>query len=157
MATRNSYAGDPTAGDVLTAANFKKLPGGWLATLIESASTFSTSGTTPLTVHTQSTPVDASRMLKVTWSLGTIVQNVVGDVFKLDVTAAGAVVAGVRISSTNATARTAVLVTGYVTTSSAGNVTYAAVITRLSGTGTAVMNCSLADSIFMVEDIGPSS
>lgn len=67
MAVRTAYVGTQVAGDVLTAANFTKVPGGWLGHA-ETTTPQTSIGTTAidLTSLTVTVTVGASRRIKIT-------------------------------------------------------------------------------------------
>lgn len=161
MPTRGSYAGDPAAGDVLTAANFKKLAGGWVG-LDEQTSDAVTSGTTELTVHTLSTPLDNNRKIRVTFHCLRATQSVANDVFSVRIKwGAGPTQVGeMRLShsSTNNDAFGDFMAT-FDNTSGAANYTIIVTAVRTAGTGTLTLAGTTggASRWMLVEDIGSNS
>lgn len=154
MPTRDSYTADPTAGDVLTAANFRKLPGGWIG-YDASTTNQTTSGTTELTLHTLSVPVDASRRLRITYHTSRCTLSVDGDDFTIRSYYDGAQVNAHTARQSRADGVEFLTVAD---TTAAGSKTIAITAQRITGTGTLQLRGASTDPAFMlVEDMGPSS
>lgn len=157
MPTRDSYAADPAAGDVLTATNFKKLPGGWIG-YVENTADQTTSGTTPLTISTLSTPVDATRRLRLTLMAYRINFSVAGDAFEFGFTFDGGAAGGnLHVKRQNTGDTDGLVFVRHVATVAAGNKTITCAVTRASGTGTLTVVASAANPLLMlIEDLGGS-
>ncbi len=74
MAVRTAYVGTEAAGDVLTAANFNKLPGGLIGYAIVTANQTGISTATNLTSLTVTVTVNTSRIIMID-AIGVMGQN----------------------------------------------------------------------------------
>lgn len=157
MPTRDSYAADPSAGDVLTAANFRKLPGGWIDAE-ESTSTFTTSGTTELDLLSASVTVDANRKLRVTFHVSKCGTTVNADEFLIRLYFDGTTFQRYLVNRPDQTMDDGISFSGVVNTTTAGAKTIKCTAQRLSGTGVVQLTSAAGFPMQMtVEDIGPSS
>lgn len=157
MATRDSYAADPAAGDVLTAANFKRLPGGWIDAE-ESTSNFTTSGTTELDLLSATVAVDANRKLRVTFHVSKCGTTVNADEFLIRLYYDGATFQRYTVNRPDQTMDDGISFSGVINTTSSGNKAIKCTVQRLSGTGVVQLTSAAGYPMQMtVEDIGPSS
>lgn len=156
MPTRALY--DAVSGTVLTAANLDTLAKGWCG-YVETTSPATTSGTTPLTLLTLSTPVLASRRLRLTFVCYSVNFSVAGDTFRVHFTYDGAQVGGnILKRSATATEQDYVTLVRIADTTAAGNKTITVVATRTGGTGTLTHDANASNPMYLlIEDIGASS
>ena len=156
MATRTGYVGTTSDGQVLTSANFTKLPNGGIAYVSATADqTGITAGTNLTNLSLVITP-NANRLIKI--SCCAHVGRTVND---------GVSVLSIRQNTTNiqnfsysvSTNNSNRLVTGFTLLSApaASSTTWRLMLTQVTGTGTSFLSAA-SDSIawLMVEDIGPS-
>lgn len=153
MPTRAAY--DAIAATVLTAANTDKLAKGWVG-YVEATADGVTSGTTPLTLLTLSTPVLASRRLRLTFTAFRCNPSVAADAFEFAFTYAGGAAGGNMILKRSATGdNDGISFVRHVATVGAGNQTITATVTRSGGTGILTVVASAANPMLMlIEDIG---
>jgi len=156
MATRDSYAQDPNAGDVLTAVNFRKLPGGWIGYAEGSTDQTGITTNADVTGCTVTLTPDSSRRLKIT---GQVFCEASGAAARasLAVFADGAQVGAagqLRLETTGTAGRSTAHVTAVITPTSASH-TYKLNMTAATGT----LNLPSATQLawILVEDIGPAS
>lgn len=156
MPTRAAF--DAVAGTPANAADVDKLAKGWVG-YVEQTADQTTSGTTPLTVTTLSTPVLASRRLKLTLMAFRMTCSVASDTFRVEFTYDGTdVIGGLRLRRTATTEEDGFTFVRQVATTTAGNKTITAKITRTAGTGTATLFASASDPLtLLIEDVGASS
>lgn len=163
MAVRTSYVGTENVGDVLTKANFDKLPGGWLGYAEVTTAQTGITTVTDLTNLTVTVTVGTNRKIRITGC--SVVSRTVGD---------GIVVGSIQEGATelgrwcqmfpgaatfeNACGSVVSSPAGAFATPSAGSHTYKLTLTRNSGTGTVGINPVGTDAAWiLVEDIGPAS
>ena len=155
MAVRTAYVGTQVAGDVLTAANFTKLPGGWIGDASVTANQTGITTVADLTNLTVAVTAGSSRRLRITAQA--IITRTVNDGYVLMSIKEGAtVLQQIQIHPVSTDGDTK---SGSVTvTPSSGSHTYKLTLERGSGTGTVgiAANAS-APAFILVEDIGPSS
>lgn len=153
MTVRTAYAGTPVALAVLTAANFNKLPGGWIGHTDVTATQTGITSTVALTGLTVTVTVGTSRRIKVSGSFY-MLSNVANDVFS-GIINEGATVLQQGPVQVDANPRT---VTPWcVLTPSAGTHTYFLSMGRAVGTGSGTLAASAASPCsILVEDMGPA-
>ena len=159
MASRTAYVGTQNPGDILTSANFTKLPGGWIGDA--SAGATDTTGVTTETAITNATvtvTVGSNRRLKIT-----------GTAFVNRTVADGHIVGYIKESSTKlgrfcqifpSSTSAFELQTGFCTvTPTSGSHTYYLSLERNTGTGTVghFSGGGVSPAQILVEDIGPAS
>jgi hypothetical protein len=155
MPTRSAY--DAVSGTVAQAADVDKWAKGWVG-YAEIASPPTTSGTTPLTVLTLSTPVLASRRLRLTATFWRADLSVAADSFRIHFTYDGADVGGIRLRRNSITEEDGLSIVRHCESSAAGNKTITVVATRTGGTGTLTLGAAAGDpGLLLIEDIGAAS
>lgn len=153
MATRTGYVGTQVAGDVLTAANFTKLPNGWIGYVEATANQNGISAETDLTSLTVSPTVGTSRRLRIS-----------GRVY-VQVSSAGAtailrlkqdgVTIGQGAAQPNDTVDFVSIEVWSVETPSSGSHTYK--LTLQAEAGTVDAENATSKGMVLVEDVGPAS
>jgi len=83
MATRTGYVGTQSAGDVLTSANFSKLPGGWVAEVVQSADHTGITTTSDITGASVTVTLVSGRKYRISYC-GSIVATASGGSVGLD-------------------------------------------------------------------------
>lgn len=153
MPVRTGYPGTHNAGDVLTSANFTKLPGGWIGYAEVTANQTGITTVTDLTGLSVAVTAGTNRRLKITGSIR--VTRTVAD---------GYTTLYIRESSTNLNFGVTLSTLDFfcvamaVITPTAGSHTYKLSLERTTGTGTVGIAAAAANPNFiLVEDIGPSS
>ncbi len=156
MAVRTAYAGAAVAGEVLTAANVNKLPGGWIGYAEVTSSQGSIVSETDITSLTVTVTVGASRRIRVSYR-GALATTIAGD------TAASYIKEGATtLQSTHdvhmPTTAAFAAETSVVLTPTGGSHTYKIASLRATGTGTIQHTATTATpSYIVVEDIGPAT
>lgn len=157
MPTRDSYAQDPSAGDVLTAANFRKLPGGWVG-YAEGTSdvTGITTTATDVTGTSLTLTPDSSRRLLL---IGQIFVEATtaparADVFIAQDGSQVGVQASVRLEATGTNNRQTLQIMAVITPTNASH-TY--ILKASAVTGTIAVRGASQASILYVADVGPAS
>lgn len=154
MPVRTPYAGAAVAGEVLTAANVNKIPGGWIGYSETTTATTGFGAATDLTGLSITVTAGTNRRLLITCHV-LISSSVAGDIARLDIMEG---------------ATTLNLAHGYMTTS-ASSISVAAVITPTAGSHTYKLNAqraagggalstfasTSAPNFILVEDIGPAT
>lgn len=156
MPVRTAYVGTEAVGDVLTKANFDKLPGGWIGYAEVTANQTTITTETSLTGLTVTVTVNTSRRIRI-GARANILSTVADDRFSLRIKESATVLntgEGVlRLASVDQT-----FYTEWIGTPSAGVHTYNLTLQRLNGTGSGSL---IAGATFpahiLVEDIGPAS
>ena len=154
MPVRTAYVGTEAVGDVLTKANFDKLPGGWIGYAEVTANQGSITTEVDLTGLTVTVTVASTRRLRI-----------VGEVMLANATADAISVLRLHADGVQIQSRTAAKAgagtdqgvhIGAVVTPSAGAHTY-----KLRGwavSGTVTLSASATSPAFIyVEDVGPAS
>lgn len=156
MPTRDSYAQDPNSGDVLTAANFRKLPGGWIGYAEGSTDQTGITTNADITGCTVTLTPDSSRRLRIT---GQIFCQASGAAARAslailqDGTQVGP--AGqVRMETTSTAGRSSASTSAVITPTNASH-TYKLNVTAATGTVDVLSSTQVA--FILVEDIGPAS
>jgi hypothetical protein len=155
MPVRTAYVATEAVGDVLTKANFDKLPGGWIGYAEVTANQTTITAAVDLTGLTVTVTVNTSRRIRVTGS-AELVNNTAGAGLLLLILADGAQV--MSAPTGGMTANVAVRkVAQVVLTPTAGSHVYKLQAqTQVGGTGT--MNAAATYPAFiLVEDLGPAS
>lgn len=155
MPVRTAYVGTQVAGDVLTAANFTKVPGGWIgyAEVVASQGTITTA--VDLTGLTVTVTVGTSRRIRITGHIR-VNSTVAGDYCRLDICDGASTILGQGQQQIGAS-NEAVYAT-LVLTPTAGAKTYKLMLSRSVGTGSLTMNASAnGPAYILVEDLGPAA
>lgn len=158
MATRTSYAGTVVDGDVYTAANHAKMPGGWIGYANITTGQSSITTLTDLTNLSVTVTVNTDRLIKIS-GCGSIVRSV-ADGITLGYIREGSTTLGrwgvFDATSANTNSPTQ---SGYVVVAaSAGSHTYKLSLEQISGTGSSGIQAGATfPANILVEDIGPSS
>lgn len=156
MAVRTGYVGTQVAGDVLTAANFSKLPGGWLGYVEVTADQTGITTEVDLTSLTLAVTVGTSRRIKITGSV-MAQSTIAGDAVVLQIKEGGTYLQAVQ-NNTPVAGQPMVFERSVVLTPTAGAHTYKLALARASGTGTISMRASATFPAWIdVVDIGPAS
>jgi hypothetical protein len=155
MAVRTAYAGTASTGDVYTAANHAKMPGGWIGYVEVTAIQTGITTEADLTGLTVTVTVGASRRIKVTGRISvfrTVADGLSSLLLKEGATYLDAATDTLIINNGQPMNVMAVL------TPSTGAHTYKLALQRDSGSGTLTMEASAARKAFLlVEDLGPAS
>lgn len=156
MAVRTAYVGTQVPGDVLTGANFTKVPGGWIGYAEVTANQGSiTTAQTDLTGLSVAVTVGANRRIRITGYIRAVPQNATTSVqlaikegaTQLNACEQVAALAGNGWTST----------TEWVGVPSTGAHTYKLAVTFASGTTNSANASATAPAFILVEDIGPSA
>jgi hypothetical protein len=156
MATRDSYAQDPSSGDILTAANFRKLPGGWIG--YNEGTTDQNTVTTAVDVTGCSVTLtpDNNRRLLITGQIF-VEANAAAARAQIAILADGAQVgpaAHIRMETSGSAGRCSVRTSAIITPTNASH-TYK--LQAAGVTGTINVLSSAQTAFILVEDIGPAS
>jgi hypothetical protein len=165
MADRLTYPGTVAAGDLITAANQARLPGGWLA--YEALTTnVSTSGGGELEVHSVEATVSGTndRLIRMSWYFGDGIFSANTDIFAAFVRRGVAPIGqgtlrGQRDVGSGIALSGPIIISGIIITEP-GTYTWKAGIIRLAGSGTFtvqrnVIGTSPGPGWLLVEDLGP--
>jgi hypothetical protein len=161
MAVRTAYPGSQSVGDVLTSANFTKLPGGWIGYAEVTANQTGITTDTALTGLTVTVTVGTSRKIRIT-GVG-VIERTVGDGQGIGYIKEGATKLGRWAQANQVTVAQG---SGSVvsnpgstfTTPSAGSHTYFLTLERTTGTGTIQLDAAAGTPAYiLVEDIGPAA
>lgn len=155
MAVRTAYPGTQAVGDVLTSANFTRLPGGWIGDVSVTANQTGITTVTDLTSLTLTVTAGTSRRLYI--EAQAIVTRTVNDGYSLLSIKEGATtLQQIQIHSASTDGDT---VYGNVTvTPTSGSHTYKLTLERGSGTGTTGIAANASAPAFIrITDIGPAS
>lgn len=156
MAVRTAYPATEAVGDVLTKANFDKLPGGWIGYAEAVADQTGITTEVDLTSLSVTVTVNTARRIRITAYLPNVTTTVAADIARLSLKEGGTLLnlAQRTVTTTNgATVRAE-----WVGTPTAGAHTYKATIVRQSGTGTLVSSAGATFPAFiLVEDLGPAA
>jgi hypothetical protein len=152
MPVRTAYVGTEAVGDVLTKANFDKLPGGWIGYAEVTANQGSITAEVDLTSLTVTVTVNTTRRIKITGRC--YMQNTGtagGDILKIHED-------GVQIMEAGLPGHTTahVLHAEAVRTPSAGSHTYKLRGQATAGTATMVASATIP-AFILVEDMGPAT
>lgn len=159
MPVRTAYVGTEAVGDVLTKANFDKLPGGWIGYAEVTANQATITVEADLTGLTVTVTVNTNRRIRIN-SFIHLASTVVGDEVALYIKEGATYLA--YASATIGTAnRNFPLGRDVVLTPTAGSHTYLLRAARTTGTGTVTMVAAAANNgspaYISVEDLGPAS
>lgn len=160
MTVRTAFTPTPVAGQTLTAAQVKQIPGGWIGEASVVAPQAGVSGTgleVAVTGLTVTVTVGTSRLLKITGH-ARVSRSVADGVTIGAIKEDGAAVGRWAHHQPSAATETG-NETGFVLRRpSAGAHTYALFIQRFSGTGTVSVDAAAtAPAYITVEDLGPAS
>lgn len=154
MSTRTLYT--PSALEVLTAANMKKLAGGWLGYVLIDTPQGAVTSEVDVTSATLTVTVPAARLLRISFSAN-VNSDVAGDTALVNIKE-GATTLGGGLSAGLLTNATGIYAEALVSAPSTGSHTYKATIQRATGTGSMTLGGSATrPMVFVVEDVGPSS
>lgn len=166
MASRTAYAGTAADGDVYTAANHTKMPGGWIGYANVTASQTGIGAEADLTGLTVTVTVGSNRLIRIS-ALVNIEVDTSGtgneDVALLSIKEGVTYLAGARFavgaeSNDVVDYQSCLTPSVLVVAPSAGSHTYKLSLALASGTATLRTNASATLPAFiMVEDLGPSS
>lgn len=152
---RTAYVGTENSGDVLTKANFDKLPGGWIGYAETTSSQSGISAVTDLTSLSVTVTVGSNRRIRITGQADvtrTVASDLIVGRIKESTTNLGIWYAAATIGTFN------VGQAGCVITPTAGSHTYKLTLERSSGTGTCGVNGAAGEpNWILVEDLGPAS
>lgn len=156
MPVRTAYVGTEAVGDVLTKANFDKLPGGWIGYAEVVASQGSITTEVDLTSLTVTVTVNTSRRIKITAEC-MFASTVADDIAGLYIYEGAA-----RLQERGQLMRPATwnmaVHAELILTPTAGSHTYKLRGIRWGGSGTVTMYAAAtAPAFILVEDIGPAS
>lgn len=159
MAVRTAYAGTASAGDVYTAANHAKMPGGWIGYAEVTANQNGITSITDLTSLSVAVTVGSSRRIGITgWCLASNGASGTGDSGSLSIRESSTTLARTQIYY-GAASIVATHVARVVLTPSSGAHTYKLSFERAAGTGDDfdIEASSTYPAFILVEDLGPSS
>lgn len=155
MAVRTSYVGTEAVGDVLTKANFDKLPGGWIGYVEVTANqTGITTAAVALTGVTVTVTAGTTRRLKITGHAEFAETVATVAVVDLLIYEDGVQVGRGKLGDPAAQSESADAVA--IRTPSAGAHTYALFAITNAGT-VSMVAAATAPAFILVEDIGPAS
>lgn len=156
MPVRTAHAGAATVGEVLTAANYNRLPGGWIGDTEITANQTGITTQVDLTGGSVTVTVGASRRIKIT--AHAMVQSTVASDEVAIGTYEGATELQIAIATLAVANRIQTLESMVVLTPTTGAHTYKLTALRSSGTGSASVVASAARPTFiLVEDMGPAT
>lgn len=155
MPVRTAYAGAAVAGEVLTAANVNKLPGGWLGyaeVTADQGGIVAEVGVTGLSVVVT---VGSARRIRVSY-IGQSATTASGDVTATFIREGAAYLQSATLTLPNASAHT---ISAYcILTPTAGSHTYSITTQRLVGSGSITHKAGATNpASILVEDIGPAT
>jgi hypothetical protein len=154
MPVRTAYVGTQVAGDVLTAANFTKLPGGWIGYAEAVANQAAIVAEIDLTSLTVTVTVGTSRRIKVTGEIN-FINTLANQSNLLRLHADGAQVQSRQLLSDSA-GGTETLHLEWVGTPTPGAHTYK--LRAAAGGGSMTMVAGASQPAFiLVEDLGPAA
>lgn len=158
MPVRTAYAGAAVSGEVLTAANVNKIPGGWIGYNESTTNQGSIAGTeVDITGLTATVTVGTSRRIRITVELS-LSSSVANDVPSLRIKEGTTQLQSREEHLGSVVGALAAISASVVLTPTAGSHTYKATLVRAVGTGTLVVNASAtAPAFLLVEDIGPAT
>lgn len=152
MPVRTAYA--PVAGEVLTAVNLGRLPGGWIGYAEVTANQAAISAVVDLTGLTVSVTVGASRRIRITGSTlfnGTTLDDSAQMQIREGATQLQIGEAPIRTSFAS-------IERSVIITPTAGAHTYKLMAARNVGTGSVTLGASATNPAFiLVEDLGPAT
>lgn len=155
MASRTAYVSTEVDGDILTAANFDKLPGGWIGYVEATANQTTITTEADLTSLSVTVTAGTTRRLRLTGKVN-FTSTVANDGAKLRIKESSTVL-NAADNATPTGAGGVFIFASAVITPSAGSHTYKLTLAR-TGTGTLTMNASATEAAYLlIEDIGPAS
>lgn len=158
MPTRTAFTPTATAGQVLTAAQVKQIPGGWLGyTEVTANQAVSTGTETDLTGLSVTVTVGASRRIKVS-AVGIMSRSVADGITLGRIKEGATELARFSQHAPSAVTEFDAGAGWAIVTPSAGSHTYKLTMQRFSGTGTVTLNAAVGSAAaILVEDIGPAA
>jgi hypothetical protein len=155
VASRTAYPSVEVDGDILTAANFDRLPGGWIGYVEATTNQTTITTVVDLTSLSVAVTVGTNRRLRITGKVN-FTSTVANDGAKLRIQES-ATVLNAADNTTPTGAGGVFIFASAVLTPTAGTHTYKLTLAR-TGTGTLTMNASATEAAYLlVEDIGPAS
>lgn len=154
MPVRTAYAGAAVAGEVLTAANVNKLPGGWIGYAEVTANQGGITTEIDLTSLSVAVTVGTSRRIRISY-IGSVATSVSGDTAVAYIKEGAAYLQ--QSALTMPSGANEVVNSSVVLTPTAGAHTYKITMARLAGTGTLQHTVSATSpGYILVEDLGPA-
>lgn len=153
MAVRTAYPGTQNVGDILTSANFTKLPGGWIGYAEVTANQTGITTITDLTSLSVAVTVGSSRRIKI--SAASRLTRTVADGYTTLYIREGSTKLsyGLILSTLDFSMAASVILTP-----TSGSHTYKLSLERTTGTGTTGIDAGTDHPTYiLVEDIGPAS
>ena len=154
MTVRTAYVATESAGDVLTATNFNRLPGGWIGYVQVTASQTGITTETDLTGLSVAVTVNTNRRLRIVGFVGRLAQSAADTAFLLRIKEGATQLALTygNASSTNGVTNGNV---SCVLTPTSGSHTYK--MSLESTTSTNIEPTATNPAYLLVEDIGPAT
>jgi hypothetical protein len=157
MPVRTAYAGAAVAGEVLTAANVNKIPGGWIGYAEVTANQGSITAQVDLTGLSVAVTVGSSRRLRIT-AQAHFASTVASDGVALFIQEGATTLNVLGLQLPTSAGVTQGITCAAVITPTAGAHTYKLQASRNTGTGTVNLAASATQPAFiLVEDIGPAT
>ena len=154
MPVRTAYAGAAVSGEVLTAANVNKMPGGWIGYAEATTNQGAITTAVDLTSLTVTVTAGTSRRLRISGRV-LISSSVDGDIASL---AAMEGATTLNTSQSRMSASATMVVIEAVVTPTAGSHTYKLQAARAAGTGSlSTLASATAAAFIAVEDLGPAT
>ena len=156
MPVRTAYPSTAVAGDVLTAANVGKIPGGWIGyeQVVANQGTITTA--VDLTGLTVTVTVGTTRRVRIS-AEGSFGSTVAADYAALFIFEGATQLGGRSVPMPNTAATTGAF-SSVVLTPTAGSHTYKLRAALASGAGVVTLNASAtAPAFILVEDLGPAT
>lgn len=156
MPVRTAYAGAAVAGEVLSAANVNRLPGGWIGYAEVTASQGGITTEADITGLSVAVTVGANRRIRVSYA-GSVASSVANDTGSVNIKEGATYLSGKYLSIPGNFNYG--LTVSVILTPAAGTHTYKIVSARAAGsTGIHQHTASAAEpSFLLVEDLGPSA
>lgn len=155
MAVRTAY--DPTAGEVLTAANLEKLAGGWIGYAEATANQTGIGASTDLTSLSVAVTVGPSRRIRITVWTSTIMTNT-NAAIALQIKEGVTTLTERQLAPTSNVTIGDFITASVVLTPTTGAHTYKASMALAAGAGTVGSFASATTPAWiLVEDLGPAA
>lgn len=156
MAVRTAYPGTESVGDVLTKANFDKLPGGTIGYAQVTSGQSSITTVVDLTSLTVGVTVGASRLILIQAQCE-VASTISADICQLSIQESSTVLTRSLIVAPASAANATMACSIYLVAPSTGSHTYKLTMQRAAGTGTLTMGASATSPAYiLVHDMGPS-
>ena len=157
MAVRTAYVATQAAGDVLTSANFSKLPGGWIGYAEVTADQTGITTITDLTSLSVAVTVNTSRRIQVTGH-GNYLNDTIDEGGTVYIRESSTTLNSYGVWTSNHLSIVRGFVVMWVGTPSAAAHTYKLSLARTTATGTIALKAAATYPAFiLVEDLGPSA